>query len=162
MNCKHTRIGVAAILLFSPAALAACADDGPNAGSEAGIGAASAPAGGIKPGDTVEFLAGEFMFVPADFIAAPGTYTGVLINDGAIEHDIIFEGGDAIVAGAGESVEFEFTVPEDGVRYWCSIPGHEEAGMVGFVDTSSSAAPAEPADDSRAASAAMPAVVANP
>jgi nitrite reductase (NO-forming) len=162
MNRSLTRVGVAALLVFSPAAMTACADDGPGAEIAAGAGATAASAGDISPGDTVEFYASEFMFAPADFVATPGTYHGVLINDGAVEHDITFEGGDPIVAGAGESVEFEFTVPEEGVRYWCSIPGHEDAGMVGFVGTGSAAVAAPPAEDSHAASAATPAVEANP
>jgi nitrite reductase (NO-forming) len=162
MNRYLTRVGVAALLVLAPAAMTACADDGPGAESAAGAGATAASAGDISPGDTVEFYASEFMFAPADFIATPGTYTGVLINDGAVEHDITFEGADPIVAGAGESVEFEFTVPEEGVRYWCSIPGHEDAGMVGFVGTGSSAVAAPPAEDSHAASAATPAVEVNP
>ena len=165
MNRYLTRAGAAALLLLSPIATAACADDGPDAaaaaGAATGAGAAAATAVDISPGDTVEFRASEFMFAPADFVAEPGTYTGVLVNDGSIEHDITFEGGDPIVAAAGESVEFEFTVPEEGVRYWCSIPGHEDAGMVGFVSTGSTAA-AAPAEDDHAASTATPTVEANP
>jgi nitrite reductase (NO-forming) len=150
--------------VFAPVATAACADDGPNAGTAAGVeGAGTAgPVGDISPGDTVEFVASEFMFAPADFVAEPGTYAGVLINDGDIEHDITFEGGETIVAAAGESVEFEFTVPEEGVRYWCSIPGHEDAGMVGFVSTGTTPSAAAPTDDDHAGSAATPAVEANP
>lgn len=166
MNRKLTRVGVAALLVLTPVATAACADDGPatrTAGAAAGPGAgaaAAAPVGDIALDDTVEFYASEFMFAPADFVAQPGTYTGVLINDGTIEHDITFEGGEPVVAAAGESVEFEFTVPEEGVRYWCSIPGHEDAGMVGFVSTGNSEA-AAPSGDDHVASDATPAVEAN-
>jgi nitrite reductase (NO-forming) len=166
MNRNVTRAGLAALLLFASAATAACADDGPGGMSAAGAGgasgAAAAPAGDIAPGDTVEFVASEFMFAPADFTAEPGTYTGVLINDGSIEHDITFEGGEPIVAAAGETVEFEFTVPEEGTRYWCSIPGHEDAGMVGHVTTANTPAAAAPSGDDHAASDATPAVEANP
>ena len=120
------------------------------------------PVGDLSPGDTVEFYATEFMFAPADFVAEPGTYSGVLINDGTIEHDLTFEGGEPIVAAAGESVEFEFTVPVEGVRYWCSIPGHEDAGTVGFVSTGSTPPAAASSGDDHVASAATPAVEANP
>ncbi len=167
MNRNVTRVGIAALLVFSAAATAACSDDFPDGpGSAAGAGAAgaaaAAPVGEIAPGDTVEFYATEFMFAPADFVAEPGTYSGVLINDGTIEHDLTFEGSEPIVAAAGESVEFEFTVPAEGVRYWCSIPGHEDAGMVGFVSTGSTPTAAEPSGDDHVASAATPAVEANP
>jgi nitrite reductase (NO-forming) len=39
------------------------------------------------------------------------------------------------VADPGESVEFEFVVPEGGVAIKCSIPGHEDAGMHGMIST---------------------------
>jgi nitrite reductase (NO-forming) len=167
MNPNITRVGLAALLVLSAAAAAACGPDGPDgagaasrAGAAAGA-AAAAPAGALSPGDTVEFYATEFMFAPADFVAEAGTYTGVLINDGDIEHDIVFEGGEPVVAAAGESVEFEFTVPEEGIRYWCSIPGHEDAGMVGLVSTGNTPSAASDGND-HVASAATPAVEASP
>jgi len=90
-------------------------------------------------------------------LAEPGTYSGTLVNQGTIEHDIKFDNGEAIVAAAGETVEFQFVVPEEGVRYWCSIPGHEDAGMSGVITTSASAAveTAAPAADHASTDAAM-------
>ena len=87
----------------------------------------------ISPGDEVEFVATEFAFAPSTVMATAGTYSGVLVNDGSIEHDIKFDNGDAIVAAPGETVEFEFEVPTEGIRYYCSIPGHAEAGMTGTL-----------------------------
>ena len=57
-----------------------------------------------------------------------------------IAHDITFGDDEPIVAAPGESVEFDFTVPEDGIEFLCSIPGHSDAGMTGVVHTPSSAA----------------------
>jgi nitrite reductase (NO-forming) len=170
MNRTFVRPTVAALFACAVVAVSACAEDGPDApGAAAAVVAAAASAGGISPGDTVEFYASEFAFAPADFLAEPGTYTGVLVNDGEVEHDITFEGADPVVAAAGESVEFEFTVPEGGTRYWCSIPGHEDAGMVGVVSTgtgttdASAAGAATTADGhGHAASAMAPAVEADP
>ena len=87
----------------------------------------------------MEFIATEFAFAPADLMATAGSYTGVLVNDGSIEHDIKFDNGDAIVAAAGETVEFDFEVPAEGIRYICTIPGHAEAGMEGIIRTDASA-----------------------
>ena len=109
MNRTLTRVGLVTLLALSAGAATACAPDGPDgpgAAAANGASAAAAPAGDLAPGVTVEFIASEFMFAPADFVAEPGTYTGVLVNDGDIEHDITFEGGEPIVAAAGESVEF--------------------------------------------------------
>jgi nitrite reductase (NO-forming) len=131
---------IAAVIVL---VVAACGADEPEVrgapGPTPGYEAASGAPTEIAAGDTVEFFASEFMFDPADFLAEPGTYTGVLINEGTVRHDIVFDGGEAIVAEPGESVEFEFTVPEEGISYRCSIPGHEDAGMAGFVRTSASA-----------------------
>ena len=99
----------------------------------------------LQPGDTVEFIASEFMFSPGELRAEPGTYKALFVNDGTIEHDIHFDNGEAVVAAPGESVEFEFVVPEGGVAFICSIPGHADAGMRGMVHTPASAAAAETA-----------------
>ena len=135
--------------------LAACADDGPDAPGAAGVaggeGAAASADVTYQPGDTVEFRASEFAFSPPEIVAEPGTYTGLLINDGTIEHDITFDNAEPVVAAVGETVEFEFTVPEEGVAFLCTIPGHTDAGMRGMVHTPTSAAAAESAAGSEEA-----------
>jgi len=108
----------------------------------------------------VDFVASEFMFAPMDLSAQPGAYVGRLVNNGAIEHDIHFDGADAVVAAAGETVEFDFTVPDEGIAFWCSIPGHREAGMEGFVATPNT--PAPEAGDAPATAAAADVVEPNP
>lgn len=147
-------------------AVAACADDAPGRGASLGGGgdaAAAAASGVLSPGSVVEFHATEFAFAPMELTAEPGTYTGRLINDGSIAHDIQFDGGEAIVADPGETVEFEFVVTEGGVEFICSIPGHSDAGMVGRVSTpgSESAAAADDAMD-HAGEPAEASVEANP
>jgi nitrite reductase (NO-forming) len=125
--------------------LPACADDGPAdklaGGTGAAVGAAAAA------GEVIEFVTTEFAFAPTSLTLDPGTYRGILRNDGAIEHDIVFGDGTPTVAGAGESVEFEFTVPEGGIEYLCSIPGHADAGMKGLVTTPGASATAAAGDD---------------
>jgi nitrite reductase (NO-forming) len=155
-----TRLTAVAVLAV---VLASCGEDGPDAagtggngalgvGAAAAVGEASGASSGsaeLAPGDTVEFVATEFGFSPMAITAEPGTYTGVLVNDGTIEHDIVFDDGAHAVAAAGESVTFEFTVPEGGIGFICSIPGHADAGMTGQVTTPGSTPPAggEPAGD---------------
>ena len=148
-------VGVALIAGFVTAgALAACGDDGNDANRAVAVFAGEPTTGGeaagasastYQPGDTVEFHASEFAFAPMEIVAEPGVYTGVLVNDGTIEHDITFDNGEPVVAAAGESVEFEFTVPEEGVSFLCSIAGHADAGMTGTVSTPSSAGSGETA-----------------
>ncbi|MFP5488290.1 MAG: multicopper oxidase domain-containing protein [Acidimicrobiia bacterium] len=132
------------------AVVTSCADDGaagPPGQAGAVVAAAAADAVSYAPGDTVEFTASEFAFEPMQLTLEPGTYRAVLVNDGDILHDITFDGQETIVADAGETVEFEFTVPEEGVEFICSIPGHEDAGMTGFVATPASASAAPASDD---------------
>jgi nitrite reductase (NO-forming) len=142
--------------------MSGCADDGATGSPLAAIGdsaAAGAMVGVLQPGDTVEFTATEFEFSPMSFTAEPGTYSGVLVNTGGVVHDITFGGGEPIVAEPGETVEFEFEVPEDGLEFLCSVPGHEDAGMVGIVWTPSSAAAAAAAGPAPAAGDASADVV---
>src|SRR5688572_25670457 len=108
---------VAAAALTLAAALAACGDDAPDGrggpGAAVGVGAAVAAGATYRPGDTIEFRASEFAFTPMEVVAEVGTYTGRLINDGAVEHDLTLAGSAPVVAAAGETVEFELTVPAD-------------------------------------------------
>ncbi len=163
MHRTVKRVGFAVLCAFCVAVATACEPDGPDGpAAGGGFGGAAAQVSDFSPGDTVTFHAGEFSFTPAAIVAAPGTYTGVLVNDGEIQHDITFDGGEPVVAAAGESVEFDFTVPAEGIRYWCSISGHEDSGMVGFASTGSAASAAAPSGGDHAAVAATPAVEANP
>ena len=134
------RLGITALIVVATAV--ACGTDAPDGagstGAGTGEGAAAASGGApsdIAPGDNVEFIATEFAFAPAEIMATAGTYSGSLVNNGSIEHDIKFDNGEAIVAAAGETVEFDFDVPAEGVAYFCSIPGHAEAGMQGVIRT---------------------------
>ncbi len=167
---SFVRVGVAAVLVVAAAACGTDAPDGAGAtgGGGASGGASGAPAAAdtgsasaeVAPGDNVEFVATEFAFAPSDVMATAGTYSGTLVNNGTIEHDIKFDNGDAIVAAAGETVEFEFEVPAEGIRYICSIPGHAEAGMEGVVRTE--ATPDVAVDDGHAAADEAMAVEADP
>ncbi len=167
---SFVRVGVAAVLVV---AAAACGTDAPDGAGTTGGGGASGGASGapaaadtgsasaeVAPGDNVEFVATEFAFAPSDVMATAGTYSGTLVNNGTIEHDIKFDNGDAIVAAAGETVEFEFEVPAEGIRYICSIPGHADAGMEGVVRTE--VTPDAAVDDGHATADEAMAVEADP
>ena len=88
MNRRSFVPVVAAALLAYGAT--ACADDSPGvpgaAHAAAGSEANAAPQADLQPGATVEFVASEFMFSPSELTAEPGTYTGVFVNDGTVEH----------------------------------------------------------------------------
>lgn len=74
--------------------------------------------------------------VNPDLTANPGDLVRVTLYSGeGAAHDISFEGFNAtsdVVVGQGSSVVLEFTPDKDGTyAYFCTIPGHRQAGMEG-------------------------------
>lgn len=84
-------------------------------------------------GTVIEVSASEFAFDPTEFdLAAGSEVTLRLVNDGAILHNIdIPELGVFVEAEAGATAEVTFTVPGSPAAFtwFCSVPGHQEAGM---------------------------------
>lgn len=62
-----------------------------------------------------------------------GTYTFELTNDGAMQHDLVIEGGDASgstsVIAAGETDSFTVTLEPGEYTLYCSVAGHRSQGM---------------------------------
>lgn len=118
-------------------AVVGCGSDGPDSSGDAATDAPSATSEESEAAvGTLDFTATEFAFDPATPVVEPGAYTGTVTNEGAIEHDIKFENGEDFLVQPGESVDIEFDVPEGGVAFLCTIPGHAEAGMTGRIETS--------------------------
>jgi nitrite reductase (NO-forming) len=115
--------------------------------------AAGSGAGGGGAAATLDVVATEFKFAPAEFrMDGPGELTVNLTNKGVVEHDWVIEGitGRAY-ARAGGNGSGVFKIAKAGnFAVFCSIPGHKEAGMVGTLivgggaATQASAAPAVP------------------
>lgn len=79
----------------------------------------------------------EFAFEPPDIAAEQGT-TLDLTNDGDIEHDLrVREAGEDIGGtprfDPGEEEELEVDFDPGEYEIYCSVPGHEESGMVGTM-----------------------------
>ncbi len=124
---------VAAVGLFS----AGCVSDDPNpiGDAMAAVEEQAAGASELQPGATINFIGDEFSFTPMQVNAAPGVYNATFTNVGSVRHDISFEDGTTVVADPGEAVDFEITVPEEGLPFVCTIPGHADSGMVGAIVT---------------------------
>jgi plastocyanin len=102
-------------------------------GDQAADGGEEASGGGA-----VSVSAFEMGFDPAELQVAPGD-TITMTNDGVLEHDFSVDEWGGVLIGpfmGGESGEA--TVPEDAAvgdtfTFYCSIPGHREAGMEGTI-----------------------------
>lgn len=107
----------------------------PEEGEESGEGADEQAAGS---GTSLEVTTVDIDFEPTTLeIAADTDVTVTLTNEGATAHDFsiddleIFE-----VVEPGETKEFTINAPAGGYEYFCSVPGHKEAGMVGALTVS--------------------------
>lgn len=94
----------------------------------------------VSASSILEFHAYEMGFKPTSIeVSQAGTYTVKLINDGVLPHDITFPDGTMIVAQAGETTMGEVVIPAEGTTFICSIPGHEQSGMVGKINVAGAA-----------------------
>ena len=69
-------------------------------------------------------------------VPAPGDHSFLLQNDGAIQHDLVFSSGETtglIDGGQTSAATLNVAVPAEGLDFFCSLPGHKEAGMAGRV-----------------------------
>jgi nitrite reductase (NO-forming) len=105
---------------------------GGSGGSAYGSPGPSTPGGEVLGEITISAF--DLGFEPSTVdIDEPGTYTVLFTNDGAVVHDITFEGQPTQVAQPGEMVMFYVTIPEGGTTFLCSVPGHADGGMTGAV-----------------------------
>jgi nitrite reductase (NO-forming) len=110
---------------------------GPGGAPSAAPGAASSASPGDAKG-TIKIEAADLSFSPSMVtVAEAGTYAVELKNTGAIQHNITFDDGTTIVAEAGQTATGSVTIPEKGMNFTCSIPGHAAAGMTGMVSVGS-------------------------
>jgi uncharacterized cupredoxin-like copper-binding protein len=116
MNKRFSRLKLAALTLGLLAVLAACS---------------STP----KP-LKMTLVADDIMWSTHEIHAKVNQPVELTIrNDGALDHDIVIEDLDVdILLSPGTIHVINFTVDHAGtIQYICSIPGHEEAGMVGEI-----------------------------
>jgi plastocyanin len=129
---------LAALLVATGAALAACGDD--DASSSGGDGDGLAGEGDEPSGevpDDVVVVEGAEVRVRAPHIQIRPGATVTWTNDGRNEHDVLPVEGDAWgveVADFQPGDTYEHTFSDPGVYdYYCSIHGTTTAGMIGTV-----------------------------
>jgi len=84
----------------------------------------------------IEVIGNQFKYDPDEVtIPSAGSSTIRLVNADVVEHDYTIDELDVkIEAAVGESAEATLTDVDPGTyRVYCTIPGHEAAGMVGSL-----------------------------
>ncbi len=102
----------------------------------AGLVAACAGGTGSSPASAaISLEAGEFAFTPSQITVAPGDATISLANKGTIEHDFVVDTlGINVHAAVGKTATGSVAAMTAGTYpFYCSIPGHKEAGMTGTL-----------------------------
>jgi plastocyanin len=93
----------------------------------------SAPSG--KPAQTVDVTEKEFSIAfPAGTSLKAGSYKFAAQNQGKIQHDLAVEGGGlnetkTKLIDAGKSADLAVKLNPGKYTFYCSVPGHEQAGM---------------------------------
>ena len=73
-------------------------------------------------------------FVPPEIEASEGEITVSITNLDAFDHDFTIDELDVkLLLGANETVDTTFTATPGTYTFYCSIPGHREAGMEGTL-----------------------------
>jgi len=98
-------------------------------------GSPEAGGGGAANGEQeVTITAHDIYFDPSEVHVKAGKVKFNLPNEGAAEHDFSIDELDVQVnlpAGTTQTVEVD--LPAGTYQYYCNIPGHKEAGMVGTL-----------------------------
>jgi len=102
-------------------------------GGPLSVSGAPAPVAGAPETDVV---ARDFSFSPAEVTVPAGTTVNLLLaNGGDLLHDVTVPAlGFRLEAAPGERASAALFVPDPGrYPFFCSVPGHREAGMEGTV-----------------------------
>lgn len=105
-----------------------------NAGAEA-----SPPAAGEAGADSgITIQMHDIFFDPAEFSLPADTASDVsFVNEGAAVHDFTIDALEVhITLNPGESGSVTINAPAGDYEYYCSIPGHKDAGMFGTLTVS--------------------------
>ncbi len=105
----------------------------PEAADEATPESSSSPAA-VTSGTDLQVTAIDIAFEQSELQAPADTdVTLTLTNTGVSQHDLVIEGTDygTPLVNGGESASFTFNLPAGEYTFYCTVPGHRAAGMVG-------------------------------
>ena len=124
---QHKRFSLLLVALVAALALAACGGGGGGGGNGEG-----------QEGQTVTVQGLDtFRFSPETLTANVGqTLNVTLDNEGVLEHNFVIQELSVSLGpiAGGQSATGSFTPSAAGTyEYFCDVPGHREAGMVGTL-----------------------------
>ncbi len=139
---RRAFIGVGAAALATAGAVAiigraGLAQDGTPAAGTPGASPEASPSASPVAGEgdvTVAMI--DIAFEPTEFTITADTDVVVsLPNEGVLEHNFTIEelGIASETILGGESTSVTINAPAGAYEYFCSVPGHREAGMVGTL-----------------------------
>ena len=127
------RLVLVAVLVFAALLLSAC-------GSEDGGDEEDDAAGG----ESVELVATEFAFDPAEVDVEPGETTFTVSNEGEFPHALEIEGNgieeETEELGPGESGSLTVDLEPGEYELYCPVGDHRDQGMVGTLVVGGAAA----------------------
>ncbi|MGE0026003.1 MAG: plastocyanin/azurin family copper-binding protein [Thermoleophilia bacterium] len=147
-----------AALIALALGLAACGGDDDDSGAAAtttAAGTTTAPAtpiptestpatttgGGAAGATTLALQAdptGQLKYVESKLTAKAGEITIKLTNASAVPHDVAIDGAPGVSDEVqdGGTAELTVNLPAGTYQYYCTVPGHRQAGMVGTLTVS--------------------------
>jgi plastocyanin len=83
----------------------------------------------------IDMTGDDFRFTPSMMTARQGENIGIMLRAEDLEHDLVIDEFDAhVYAGPGQTAAGGFTASRSGTfTFYCSVPGHREAGMEGTI-----------------------------
>lgn len=97
-------------------------------------GAADDGGGGEAGSDDPTITATDLAFEPTELSLPAETVDLTLVNEGAAEHDVTVDELDLeVYAAPGETTTESVDLEAGTYTFYCSIPGHREAGMEGTL-----------------------------
>jgi uncharacterized cupredoxin-like copper-binding protein len=139
MCASARRVGVAAAVVAGALAIVGCGGGG---GSKS-AGSSSAPAPGPSAGGGGQRLSlqadpsGNLRFNKKTLTAKAGTVTIVMKNPSPLSHNVSIQGagvnqmGQTVATGGTSTVSA--TLKPGTYTFYCSVPGHRQAGMFGTL-----------------------------
>jgi len=87
-------------------------------------------------GTAIDLSAVDISFSPKDLTIPANTDVSVTVtNNGVLQHNFVLDeaGVDSGLLNGGESATVIINLPAGTYQFYCSVPGHKEAGMVGTL-----------------------------